>query len=160
MHSFILWFYSCSGSGSQSLGAAVAAMQGDNVRGVVRLVQVDPATCVIEGTIDGLLPGTHGLYVHELGDISSGCARYCIADTCSDARTTPSHCIITHARNRHERTYWFTNNTCSHRTCTIKLDDVLLYFIKRSCYYVRSVFIITDATTCDPFFLFLLVALW
>ena len=45
------------------------------MHGVVRLVQVDPATCVVEGTIDGLMPGTHGLYVHELGDISSGCAR-------------------------------------------------------------------------------------
>ena len=77
IHSFILRSHSSSGSGSQGLGAAVAAMQGDDVRGVVRLVQVDSGTCVVEGTIDGLLPGTHGLFIHELGDLSCGCARYC-----------------------------------------------------------------------------------
>ena len=29
--------------------------------------------CVIEGTVDGLKPGEHGLAVHETGDISQGC---------------------------------------------------------------------------------------
>ena len=29
--------------------------------------------CVIEGTVDGLEPGEHGLAVHETGDISQGC---------------------------------------------------------------------------------------
>ena len=31
-------------------------------------------SCVIEGTIDGLSPGEHGLAVHETGDVSRGCA--------------------------------------------------------------------------------------
>lgn len=45
------------------------------VRGVVRLVQVDDDNCLIDGAIDGLTPGNHGLHVHECGDISQGCQR-------------------------------------------------------------------------------------
>merc|ERR1719168_218845 len=30
--------------------------------------------CVIEGTVDGLSPGHHGLAIHETGDTSQGCA--------------------------------------------------------------------------------------
>ena len=30
-------------------------------------------SCVVEGTIDGLSPGEHGLAVHEAGDVSQGC---------------------------------------------------------------------------------------
>lgn len=30
---------------------------------------------MIDGTIDGLSPGLHGLNIHELGDLSLGCAR-------------------------------------------------------------------------------------
>ena len=44
-----------------------------NVQGVTRFVQLDDDTCVVEGTIDGLTPGMHGLHVHECGDLSSGC---------------------------------------------------------------------------------------
>ena len=44
-----------------------------NVQGVTRFVQLDEETCVVEGTIDGLSPGMHGLYVHECGDLSRGC---------------------------------------------------------------------------------------
>lgn len=43
---------------------------------MVRFVQADNETCVIEGTIDGLRPGLHGLHIHECGDISRGCERY------------------------------------------------------------------------------------
>ena len=64
-----------SDRGSQSLGAAVSMIFGDTARGVTRLIQVDPDTCVVEGTVDGLSPGTHGLFIHELGDVSRGCAR-------------------------------------------------------------------------------------
>ncbi|KAK2182262.1 hypothetical protein NP493_359g06011 [Ridgeia piscesae] len=60
--------------GPQSLGAAVSMILGDTARGVMRFVQVDPDTCVMEGTIDGLSPGAHGLFIHELGDVSRGCA--------------------------------------------------------------------------------------
>lgn len=30
--------------------------------------------CVVDGVIDGLEPGLHGLHIHECGDISNGCA--------------------------------------------------------------------------------------
>ena len=30
---------------------------------------------MIDGTIDGLSPGRHGLNIHELGDLSQGCTR-------------------------------------------------------------------------------------
>ena len=29
--------------------------------------------CIVEGTLDGLEPGEHGLAVHETGDVSRGC---------------------------------------------------------------------------------------
>ncbi|KAG8293877.1 copper chaperone for superoxide dismutase [Homalodisca vitripennis] len=70
------------GYGFQSGGeqhAAVAMLGGDTgysygkVKGVVRLVQLDNDHCVIDGTIDGLSPGRHGLHIHECGDISQGC---------------------------------------------------------------------------------------
>ena len=38
--------------------------------------QVDPEECVIDGTIDGLSPGEHGLAIHECGDLSGGCDRF------------------------------------------------------------------------------------
>jgi len=31
---------------------------------------------VIDGTVDGLTPGLHGLNIHELGDLSQGCLRF------------------------------------------------------------------------------------
>ena len=41
-------------------------------KGVVRMTQIDGHQCVIEGTVDGLLPGLHGLAIHETGDTSQG----------------------------------------------------------------------------------------
>ncbi|XP_023706522.1 copper chaperone for superoxide dismutase isoform X1 [Cryptotermes secundus] len=65
--------------GGGNLGAAVA-MLGDAsgcgfgiVKGVVRFLQTDENTCVVDGTLDGLSPGLHGLHIHECGDISQGC---------------------------------------------------------------------------------------
>lgn len=42
-------------------------------------MQVDKDRCIIDGTVDGLAPGLHGLHIHELGDLSDGCNRlaYC-----------------------------------------------------------------------------------
>ena len=66
--------------GSGNMGAAVAMVgkEGDyfsaGPKGVIRLTQVDAERCVIEGTIDGLAPGEHGLAIHETGDTSMGCA--------------------------------------------------------------------------------------
>ncbi|XP_032676384.1 copper chaperone for superoxide dismutase [Odontomachus brunneus] len=42
------------------------------VKGVIRFAQT-PKGCVIDGTVDGLAPGTHGIHIHECGDISKGC---------------------------------------------------------------------------------------
>jgi copper chaperone for superoxide dismutase len=76
----ILSLLSVAGSGN--LGAAVA-MLGDAsgcgfgvMKGVIRFLQTDANTCVVDGTLDGLSPGLHGLHVHESGDISQGCDRY------------------------------------------------------------------------------------
>ena len=74
--------------GAGSLGAAVAmvGLDGDyyteGAKGEIRLtqvnqmgpaqapVQVDRERCVIEGVVDGLTPGAHGLAIHETGDVS------------------------------------------------------------------------------------------
>jgi len=62
------------------LGAAVVMLGRDgdyfnsNTKGVIRFNQIDKQRCVIEGTVDGLEPGDHGLAVHETGDLSQGCA--------------------------------------------------------------------------------------
>jgi copper chaperone for superoxide dismutase len=61
------------GYGRESTNAAVAQLFGGVVKGVVRFSQDDKGACIIDGTIDGLAPGYHGLHVHECGDISQGC---------------------------------------------------------------------------------------
>ncbi|XP_075597607.1 copper chaperone for superoxide dismutase isoform X1 [Balearica regulorum gibbericeps] len=62
------------GSDDASLGAAVAALSGPGaVRGLVRFLQVSPTRCLVDGAIDGLPPGPHGLHVHEFGDLSRPC---------------------------------------------------------------------------------------
>ena len=59
------------------LGAAVAMLGVDGdyfspgPKGVIRLTQL-MSGCVIEGTVDGLSPGHHGLAIHETGDTSQG----------------------------------------------------------------------------------------
>ena len=45
------------------------------VMGVIRMVQATQNECVIDGTIDGLTPGNHGLHIHEFGDLSNACNR-------------------------------------------------------------------------------------
>nr|UYG55613.1 superoxide dismutase 1 [Geocoris pallidipennis] len=69
-----------SGGGDSLTTKAAVAMLGypvgfglNSVKGVVRFVQATDQTCVVEGTIDGLTPGLHGLHIHECGDISKGC---------------------------------------------------------------------------------------
>ncbi|XP_025602500.2 copper chaperone for superoxide dismutase isoform X2 [Athalia rosae] len=54
------------------LGGDSGYSVGDQIRGVVRFVQAGDK-CIIDGTMDGLNPGLHGLHVHECGDISKGC---------------------------------------------------------------------------------------
>ncbi|XP_069865979.1 copper chaperone for superoxide dismutase isoform X2 [Dipodomys merriami] len=58
----------------ENLGAAVAILGGSgSVQGVVRFLQLTPDHCLIEGTIDGLEPGLHGLHVHQYGDLTKDC---------------------------------------------------------------------------------------
>lgn len=71
----------CASVVAGSLQAAVAMVGGEcgyglgKLQGVIRFIQADENQCIIDGTIDGLKPGLHGLHVHELGDISDGCNR-------------------------------------------------------------------------------------
>ncbi|XP_070570243.1 copper chaperone for superoxide dismutase-like [Ptychodera flava] len=60
-------------SGQSHLGAAVSMLEVGPVKGVVRYLQSDRNTCIIEGTLDGLKPGKYGIAIHELGDLSDGC---------------------------------------------------------------------------------------
>ncbi|KOC67190.1 Copper chaperone for superoxide dismutase [Habropoda laboriosa] len=59
--------------------SAVAMLGGNSgysvdnkVMGVIRFAQT-PDGCLIDGTVDGLTPGKHGMHIHECGDISQGC---------------------------------------------------------------------------------------
>lgn len=45
------------------------------IQGVVRFLQLSEERCLIDGTIDGLVPGSHGLHVHTLGDLTQDCLR-------------------------------------------------------------------------------------
>lgn len=68
------------------LGSAVAMLAGvGNIQGVVRFLQLSEGRCLIDGTIDGLEPGPHGLHVHTLGDLTLDCLRWdrCIIRTWS-----------------------------------------------------------------------------
>lgn len=57
-------------------GSAVAMMAGvGKIQGVVRFLQLSEGHCLIDGTIDGLEPGPHGLHVHTLGDLTLDCLR-------------------------------------------------------------------------------------
>ncbi|XP_036403662.1 copper chaperone for superoxide dismutase-like [Megalops cyprinoides] len=62
------------GTDEKDLGVAVAMLGGTGpVQGVVRFLQVTEDRCLVDGTIDGLEPGPHGLHVHELGDLTRDC---------------------------------------------------------------------------------------
>lgn len=48
----------------------------DQIKGVIRFSAANENAspgCVVDGVIDGLTPGLHGIHVHECGDISRGC---------------------------------------------------------------------------------------
>lgn len=62
------------GGSEQDLGSAVAMLAGvGKIQGVVRFLQLSEQRCLIDGTIDGLEPGPHGLHVHTLGDLTLDC---------------------------------------------------------------------------------------
>ena len=62
-----------STAGNGHMGAAVAMINADAVKGVVRMIQINEDQCLFEGTLDGLSPGNHSLNIHEYGDLSDGC---------------------------------------------------------------------------------------
>ncbi|KAG7196698.1 hypothetical protein KM043_016028 [Ampulex compressa] len=68
----VLKGYGDSLSAVAMLGGNSGYSVGDSVKGVIRFVQITEG-CIIDGTVDGLTPGHHGLHVHECGDISQGC---------------------------------------------------------------------------------------
>ena len=72
--SFILNILEADISAVSMLGGNSGYSYGDLIRGVVRFVQTNEG-CIIDGTVDGLTAGSHGLHVHECGDISRGCER-------------------------------------------------------------------------------------
>ncbi|KAK9524891.1 hypothetical protein VZT92_017255 [Zoarces viviparus] len=62
------------GGSEHDLGSAVAMLAGvGRIQGVVRFLQLSEQRCLIDGTIDGLEPGPHGLHVHTLGDLTRDC---------------------------------------------------------------------------------------
>ncbi|XP_029310345.1 copper chaperone for superoxide dismutase-like [Cottoperca gobio] len=62
------------GGSERDLGSAVAMLAGvGKIQGVVRFLQLSEQRCLIDGTIDGLEPGPHGLHVHALGDLTLDC---------------------------------------------------------------------------------------
>lgn len=54
--------------------AAVSILEAGHqaVQGVIRFIQATPQTCIIDGTVDGLKPGSYSISVHECGDITRG----------------------------------------------------------------------------------------
>ncbi|XP_025410506.1 copper chaperone for superoxide dismutase isoform X3 [Sipha flava] len=62
-----------------NLGAAVAMLcnstghSDSGINGVVRFIQLNENECLVDGTIDGLSPGKHGIHIYECGDLSNGC---------------------------------------------------------------------------------------
>ncbi|XP_034938628.1 copper chaperone for superoxide dismutase [Chelonus insularis] len=70
------------GYGYNESNAAVAMIDGvglnlngnNNIQGLVRFAESNEKDTIIDGTIDGLSPGLHGLHIHECGDITKGCA--------------------------------------------------------------------------------------
>ncbi|XP_012541350.1 copper chaperone for superoxide dismutase isoform X1 [Monomorium pharaonis] len=68
----VLKGYGDGSSAVSMLGGNSGYSVGNLIRGVVRFAQT-PEGCIIDGTIDGLTPGEHGMHIHECGDISNGC---------------------------------------------------------------------------------------
>ncbi|XP_020295228.1 copper chaperone for superoxide dismutase isoform X2 [Pseudomyrmex gracilis] len=68
----VLKGYGSESSAVSMLGGNSGYSIGNLVKGVIRFVQTSEG-CIIDGTIDGLAPGEHGMHVHECGDISKGC---------------------------------------------------------------------------------------
>lgn len=56
---------------------AIITGQADRIKGVVRFslnTEDKHSGTIVDGVVDGLTPGQHGIHIHECGDLSAGCA--------------------------------------------------------------------------------------
>lgn len=60
------------GYAGQQAGVAILDTGVPSIKGVIRFIQINNDTCIVDGVVDGLQPGTHDLSVHECGDLSKG----------------------------------------------------------------------------------------
>ena len=61
---------------TESLDSIIAQcdlQHSDKVKGTILFMQAPGTPTLIQGTITGLKPGTHGFHIHEFGDMSDGC---------------------------------------------------------------------------------------
>lgn len=62
---------------AEKSAVAIISNDANRINGVIRFsVLADDQTtsgCVVDGVIDGLAPGFHGIHIHESGDITRGC---------------------------------------------------------------------------------------
>ncbi|KAM7344020.1 copper chaperone for superoxide dismutase [Cochliomyia hominivorax] len=69
-----------NGFGGQSAVSIINTTGSDvdhcPIQGVIRFTSIrkDKPGLVVDGVVDGLSPGLHGIHIHETGDVSSGCA--------------------------------------------------------------------------------------
>ena len=68
----VLKGYGDNTSAVAMLGGNSGYSVSNDIMGVIRFAQT-PDGCIIDGTVDGLTPGEHGMHIHECGDISEGC---------------------------------------------------------------------------------------
>jgi len=59
-------------TGQGELGNAVCILENLNSKGVIRFIQISEDRILVEGYVNGLNPGIHGISVHEFGDLSRG----------------------------------------------------------------------------------------
>uniref|UniRef100_A0A8B9YP46 Superoxide dismutase copper chaperone n=1 Tax=Bos mutus grunniens TaxID=30521 RepID=A0A8B9YP46_BOSMU len=61
------------GTGRQAVLKGMGSGLLQNLGAAVAILGLTPERCLIEGTIDGLQPGLHGLHVHQFGDLTRNC---------------------------------------------------------------------------------------
>lgn len=66
------------GFGGSVAGVSILESGEKDAKGVVRFIQATERACIIDGTVDGLLPGGYEVSIHECGDISQGNNTYLI----------------------------------------------------------------------------------
>jgi len=58
---------------AEHFGAAISILKYKGIiKGLIRFTQVEKDKCIVDGTFNGLVPGKHGLHIHEFGDLSDG----------------------------------------------------------------------------------------